>query len=218
MSSLIHNLRAAANRLPTRKLPLLAGLAAFAVVTLVLIRLVPGPAPQAQAQVSAVEAPVAVAEAPVALPAAPAEQPALTGQLTLTDFRIVVPPGWERRPDLEEQGPGTKLFLAGPTVGDGQLYLGIDVYTLPHGMKLADFIKRYSSQWAGTAGLSDKPAALCGKPARMLAMSDGRVDKLFLVAVYGDRGYVIGMFGPTGQGTASVKAFQAVVNSFQFYG
>ena len=85
-------------------------------------------------------------------------------------------------------------------------------------MTVQDFIKRYSARWVGLGTLNDQPASLCGKPARMLKMSDGKVDKLFLVTVRGDRGFVVGLFGPAGQSQANVKAFKAVVDSFQFYG
>lgn len=216
MSSVAHKLKGLFSGIPARRLPLFAGLTVFVLVAVVLMRSLPGPAPARPP--SATSPTGAAAEAPLLLPAPPAATPAVTGQVSLNDFRLVIPPGWQRRPDLEEQGPGTKLFLAGPMVGEGQLYIGIDVYTLPHGMRLPDFIERYSAQWTGVAGLQDKPAGLCGQPARLLALSDGKVDKLFLVAVHGDRGYVIGMFGPTAQGEANVKAFKAVVNSFQFYG
>jgi len=218
MSDVMGAVKAALARIPARRVPLLVGLAAFVLVAVVLMRLLPVAATQAPAQFAPAQQAPLVAASPPALPAAPAAPPALTGQISLDDFRIVIPKGWQRRPDLEEQGPGTKLFLMGPVVGDSQLYIGIDVYTLPHGMKLPDFIKRYSAKWAGLGVLNDKPGSLCGKPARMLAMSDGRVDKLFLVAVRGERGYVIGMFGPTGQGPNNVRAFKAVVDSFQFYG
>ena len=66
--------------------------------------------------------------------------------------------------------------------------------------------------------LSEGSVVVPHEVAPLLALSDGKVDKLFLVAVRGDRGFVIGMFGPTGQGSANVKAFKAVVDSFQFYG
>ena len=214
MSRLWDRLRGVVAGIPTRRLPLFAALTVFVLVAVLLMRM----APQGASAPAAAEAPVAVAEVPLSLPAPAAAPPVLAGQIALDDFRIVVPQGWQRRPDLEEQGPGTKLFLAGPAAGDGQLYIGIDVYTLPHGMKLRDFIQRYSAQWTGPGDQSDQPTTLCGQPARMLALSDGHTDKLFLVAVHGDRGYVIGMFGPTGQGDANVKAFKAVVDSFQFYG
>lgn len=202
-----------------RRLPLAAALLVFIVVALVLLGQVgmrpsapaegqnPGPGTASPAGVPAVSPTV-----PAAVSTA-----AATGQITLADFRIVIPPGWQRRPDLEEQGPGTKLFLEGPTVGAGQVYVGIDVYPLPQGMTVQDFIARYSSQWAAAAPVGDQPATLAGQPARMLAISDGQMDKLFLVAVRDDRGFAIGMFGPAGQSAQNVKAYQTVLNSFQFY-
>lgn len=211
-------LKAALARIPARRVPLLVGLTVFVLVAVVVMRLLPGWRTAGAPQTVPGEATTLVTETPLALPAAPATAPAMTGLVSLEDFRIAIPTGWQRRPDLEEQGPGTKLFLTGPVVGDSQLYIGIDVYTLPPGMKLPDFIRRYSAQWAGLGLVNDKPAMLCGRPARMLAMSDGRLDKLFLVAVHGARGYVIGMFSPAGQGAKSIKAFKGVVDSFQFYG
>lgn len=203
-----------------RRLPLAAALLVFIVVAVVLVRQV-GPKASTPAQGAYPgSALVSSAGGPGLAPAAPAAAPttaAVTGQIALSDFRIVIPAGWQRRPDLEEQGPGTKLFLEGPTVGAGQIYVGIDVYPLPQGMTVQDFIARYSSQWAQAAPLADQPATLAGQPARMLAMSDGQMDKLFLVAVRGDRGFAIGMFGPTGQSAQNVKAYQAVLNTFQFY-
>jgi len=198
---------------PRQRLPLLAGVVVFVLLGGLLIGRVvlrqprPGPA----------QTPGVTPTAPwLAPPAGPAAAP-VTGELALGDFRLVVPPGWQRRPDLEEQGPGTKLFLAGPTVGKGQVYIGIDVYPLPPGMALADFIKRYSSTWVGLGVIADKQASLCGKPARMLSMSDGSVDKLFLVSVWRNHGYTVGLFGPSGQAEANVKVFKTVVDTFQLY-
>ncbi len=140
-----------------------------------------------------------------------------TGEIVLSDFRLVIPAGWKRRPDLEEAGPGTKLFLEGPHVGAGQLYIGIDVYPLPQGMNLQEFIRRYSANWAGLRRKLEKPATLCNCPARMLLLSDGTTDKLFVLCVRRNRGFAIGMFGPSGQNAANVKAFRTVLDTFQFY-
>jgi hypothetical protein len=199
--------------MPRPRLPLLAGAVAFVLVAgLVIARGGLRPAPQPAASVPA-NAPL-----PPWTGAAPAVPPQpVSGELTLADFRLIVPKGWLRRADLEDPGPGTKLFLAGPTVGKGQIYIGIDVYPLPQGMTLADFIKRYSAQWVGLGVIADKPATLCGQPARMLSMSDVSVDKLFLVAVMRDRGLAVGMFGPTGQAQLNVKAFKEVVDTLQCY-
>ena len=195
------------------RLPLVAGVAVFVLVAILVIA--GGALRPPQQLTSAV--PTAAPTAPwIAPPPSLPPQP-VAGELALTDFRLVVPQGWQRRPDLEEQGPGTKLFLAGPTVGKGQIYIGIDVYPLPQGMKLGDFIKRYSAQWVGLGVINDKAATLCGKPARMLSMSDGGVDKLFLVSIAHNRGYAVGMFGPSGQTEANVKAFKKVVDTLQCY-
>jgi len=140
-----------------------------------------------------------------------------SGEIVLSDFRLVIPAGWKRRPDWEETGPGTKLFLEGPHVGAGQLYIGIDVYPLPQGMNLQEFIQRYSANWAGLRRKLDKPATLCNYPARMMLLSDGTIDKLFVLCVRHNRGFAIGMFGPSGQHVANVKAFRTVLDTFQFF-
>lgn len=138
------------------------------------------------------------------------------GQIALDDFQIVVPPGWQRRKDWEDEGPGTKLFLLGPKVQGGQLVVGIDVYPLPSNPSLADFVTQYAARW-NQALVTDKPATLCEQPARMLAVSENGLEKVYLVTVWRGKGLAIGMIAPTGQMTAATPTFRLVVDSFQLY-
>jgi hypothetical protein len=144
------------------------------------------------------------------------QQPTQPGLLQLDDFQIVIPKGWQRRSDWEDQGPGTKLFLLGPKVGQVQLVIGIDVYPVRAGTTLDQFAKQYKGQW-NPVFVSDKPARLCEQPARMVGVTENSLDKLYLLCVCKNRGYSIGMIGPTGQSAQSTPYFRQLVDTFQLY-
>lgn len=138
------------------------------------------------------------------------------GLLKLPDFQIVIPAGWQRRRDWEDAGPGTKLFLLGPKAGTGQLVIGIDVYPLPKGTTLEQFVKQYSQKW-NAALLTQEPATFCGQQAQMLQINENGLDKLYLVTVSDAKGFAIGMMGPAGTTASSAKTFRQVLDTFQFY-
>jgi hypothetical protein len=162
----------------------------------------------------------AAAPAPGAAgPQLPGRLPAPTqpGQYSLDDFQITVPPGWERRKDYEDPGPGTKLFLVGPVVGASNLVLGIDVYPLRSGTTLEQFVNQYSVKQWNLALLTNRPATLCNQPARILALSESGLDKLYLLTVWREKGFAIGMIGPAGHSTKTTPLFRQVVDTFQLY-
>ena len=138
------------------------------------------------------------------------------GQLSLRDFQIVIPQGWQRHKEWEDEGPGTELFLVGPVAGASNLVLGVDVYPLREDTTLDDFGKQYSAKW--NPGLvSNQPATLCNQPARMLELTENGQDKLYLVAIWRGRGFAVGMIGPAGQQAQTTPLFRQVVDSFQLY-
>ena len=147
-------------------------------------------------------------------PTGPANQPA--GLLALDDFQVTVPEAWERRQDWEDQGPGTKLFLVGPELAKMRLVVGVDVYPLKSGTALEQFVKDYGTKWAGRVTAETK-ATLCGQPARLIAYSEGNADKSFLLCVWRDKGFAIGMIAPTGQGRKAMAQFREVLDTFQVY-
>ncbi|MHB8993821.1 MAG: hypothetical protein ACYC63_01055 [Armatimonadota bacterium] len=149
------------------------------------------------------------------LPAA-IQQPTQPGLLQLDDFQVVIPKGWQRRSDWEDVGPGTKLFLLGPKVADVALVIGIDVYPLREGTTLEQFTTQYSARW-DEASISNKPARLCEQPARLLGLTENSLDKLYLITVCKNRGYAVGMIGPTGQSAQCTPLFRQLVDSFQLY-
>lgn len=138
------------------------------------------------------------------------------GVLKLDDFVITLPQGWQRRRDWEDEGPGTKLFLLGPKVGTSQVAIGIDVYPLRSGVTLDQFVKQYSARW-NLALLGQQEATLSGQPARMLSLTEGGQDKLYLITTWRSKGFAIGMFGPGGHGSRNTAAYRQVVDTFQLY-
>jgi hypothetical protein len=138
------------------------------------------------------------------------------GLVNLDDFQIVVPPGWQRRKDWEDEGPGTKLFLLGPKITGGQMVVGIDVYPLRSGTTLDTFTKQYSARW-NQALLTSKPATLCDKPGRLLTIAENGLDKVYLLSVWRSKGLAIGMIAPAGQMAAATPSFRLVVDTFQLY-
>lgn len=143
----------------------------------------------------------------------PSKQP---GLVNLDDFQVVVPPGWQRRKDWEDNGPGTKLFLLGPKITGGQMVVGIDVYPLRSGTTLEDFTQQYSARW-NQALLTSKPATLCEKPGRILALAENGLDKMYLLSIWRDKGFAVGMIAPAGQMATSTPSFRLVVDTFQLY-
>lgn len=139
------------------------------------------------------------------------------GLLALDDFQVVIPSGWQRRKEMEDEGPGTKLFLAGPTIGKQQLFIGFDVYPLRAGTTLEDFTRQYAARWAQFRPAIDRESRLCDQPARMLGFADAGLDKLFLISIWRNKGFVIGMIGPSGEGQKAISAFREVVDTFQVY-
>jgi hypothetical protein len=146
-------------------------------------------------------------------PAAPTEP----GLVLLDDFQVTIPQGWERRKDLEDEGPGTKLFLVGPEISNTRLVVGIDTYPLKTGTTLEAFVKQYRARWATMLPTTDKPAALCGQPAHMIGFSEGGLDKLFILCVWREKGFILGMIGPTDQSQKALPLFRAVIDTFQVY-
>lgn len=158
----------------------------------------------------------------VALPEKPgpdgtAATPGQPGLAQFDDFQIAIPEGWERREDLEDGGPGTKLILFGPKVADTQLFIGIDVYPLRAGTTLEEFTKQYAERSLPGRSPRAKKATLCDQPAQMLGLTEGGLDKVYLVTVYRDKGFVVGMIGPSGHTNENTAAFREVVNTLQFY-
>lgn len=158
----------------------------------------------------------------LAMPAAPvapgqAATPTQPGLAAFDDFQVVIPEGWERRQDLEDGGPGTKLILFGPQVAETPLFVGIDVYPLRAGTALEQFVKDYVDRSLPGRSPRVKKATLCDQPARMLGLTESGVDKVYLVSVYKDKGFVIGMIGPSGHLNENTQAFREVVDTFSFY-
>lgn len=143
-------------------------------------------------------------------------QPKQPGLVNLDDFQVVIPPGWQRRKDWEDEGPGTKLFLLGPKITGGQMVVGIDVYPLRSGTTLDAFVKQYSARW-NQALLAAKPATLCEKPAQMLTIAENGLDKVYLLSTWRDKGLAIGMIAPAGQMGTATPSFRLVVDTFQLY-
>ena len=159
----------------------------------------------------------------LAMPAAPvapgqAATPTQPGLAAFDDFQVVIPEGWERRGDMENDGPGTKLFLAGPDVAGTQLFVGIDVYPLRAGTTLEQFVKQYSDANFKAKSPHSKKATLCEQPARMMGLTEDGRRKVYMVTVYRDKGFVIVMLGPSGYISENDKAFREVMDTFSFYG
>ncbi|MEN6642055.1 MAG: hypothetical protein ABFE08_06380 [Armatimonadia bacterium] len=158
----------------------------------------------------------------LAMPPAPgtpgaAAVPTQPGLAQFDDFQVVIPEGWERRQDLEDGGPGTKLILFGPKVAETPLFVGIDVYPLRAGTTLEQFVGQYVERSLPGRSPKVKKATLCDQPARMLGLTESGVDKVYLVAVYKDKGFVVGMIGPSGHLSENTQAFREVVDTFSFY-
>jgi hypothetical protein len=51
----------------------------------------------------------------------------------------------------------------------------------------------------------------------MVGVTENSLDKLYLLCVCKNRGYSIGMIGPTGQSAQSTPYFRQLVDTFQLY-
>lgn len=149
-------------------------------------------------------------------PGVPAAAAPTTGLLMSDDFQLVIPKGWERRPDLEDSGPGTKLFLVGPERSGISLVIGVDVYPLRSGTTLQQFAKDYSQRWAGRS-LIERSATLCQQPSRLFTLTEGTVEKMLLLLVWRDKGFIVTLAGPAGQAGANKQEFRRVLDTFQVY-
>lgn len=149
-------------------------------------------------------------------PGVPAAAVPTTGLTLSDDFQVVIPKGWERRPDLEDSGPGTKLFLVGPERSGISLVIGVDVYPLRRGTTLQQFAKDYSQRWAGRS-LIERSATLCQQPSRLFTLTEGTVEKLYLLLVWRDKGFIVTLAGPSGQAGTNKQEFRRVLDSFQVY-
>ncbi|NPV47831.1 MAG: hypothetical protein HPY69_12790 [Armatimonadetes bacterium] len=144
-------------------------------------------------------------------------EPTEPGTLALDDFRVVVPDTWERVKEMEDEGPGTKLFLVGPEVAKVRLVVGVDVYPLPEGVGLDEFTKYYAKSWEGKPGLARSEATLCENPAEMISFSENGQEKVFLMMVWRGKGFCVTMISPEGQRSKSLQEFKAVLDTFQVY-
>jgi hypothetical protein len=149
-------------------------------------------------------------------PGVPATALPTTGLLLSDDFQLVIPKGWERRPDMEDSGPGTKLFLVGPERSGINLVIGVDVYPLRSGTTLTQFAKDYSQRWAGRS-LIERSATLCQQPSRLFTLTEGTVEKMHLLLVWRDKGYIVTLAGPSGQAGTNKQEFRRVLDTFQVY-
>jgi hypothetical protein len=135
----------------------------------------------------------------------------------LDDFRVVVPETWQRRKEMEDEGPGTKLFLVGPEVSKVNLVIGVDVYPLPEGVTLESFAKDYAKSWRGKAGVAETEATLCDNPARMVSFTENGQQKVFLMMTWLGKGFCVTMISPEGQRSKSLAEFKTVLDTFQVY-
>lgn len=144
-------------------------------------------------------------------------EPSEPGSLALDDFRVVVPDTWERLKEMEDEGPGTKLFLVGPEVAKVRLVIGVDVYPLPEGVDLEAFTEYYAKSWEGKPGLKRSEATLCENPAVMVSFNENGQEKVFLMMVWRGKGFCVTMISPEGQQSKSLQEFKAVLDTFQVY-
>lgn len=204
-------------RVPAQALRFLIMLLAVVIlVTAVVLMKRPSAAPRTAAEDTASRGDVSPLQDPQ-IPNRGAE-PAEPGTLALDDFRLVVPDTWERLKEMEDEGPGTKLFLVGPEVAKTKLVIGVDVYPLPEGVGLEDFSEYYAKSWQGKPGLAKSEATLCDNPAQMVSFSENGQQKVFLMMVWRGKGFCVTMIGPEGQRSKSLQEFQAVLDTFQVYG
>jgi hypothetical protein len=156
---------------------------------------------------------------PIPKGAAPSVTPegAEAGTVALDDFIVVIPANWQRKKEMEDEGPGTKLFLVGPVLTGVNLVMGIDVFSLPQSTSLEDFVKEYSKPWQGKPSLAIANATLCGEPAKMVSFEENGQQKVFLMMARRGKGFVIGMISPAGQKLLAVKEFEQVLGAFQVY-
>jgi hypothetical protein len=152
-----------------------------------------------------------------AVPAPAPEAATPPGTVALDDFRVAVPPGWQRQKELEDEGPGTKLFLVGPALAQVRLIVGIDVYPLPEGTTLQAFGQQYTKSWQGKPSYSSKDGELCRSPAQIVTFTEAGLRKTFLLSTWRGKGFVIGMISPLGQHHRALQEFRAVLDTFQVY-
>jgi hypothetical protein len=156
---------------------------------------------------------------PIPRGAAPSVTPegAAPGTVALDDFIVVVPENWQRKKEMENEGPGTKLFLVGPVLAGVNLVMGIDVFGLPESTSLPDSVKEYSKPWQGKPSLAISASTLCGEPAEMVSFEENGQQKMFLMMARRGKFFVIGMISPAGQKLLAVKEFEQVLSTFQVY-
>ncbi len=202
------------SRVPAQALRFLIMLLALVIVAIAIVVMKqPGTAPQ-----MASATPESAVTSPLQAPDIPGQsEPSMPGSLALDDFRVVVPEHWQRRKEMEDEGPGTKLFLVGPEVAKVNLVIGVDVYPLPEGVSLGQFTQYYAKSWQGKPGLAKSDATLCGNPAQMVSISENGQQKVFLMMVWRGKGFCVTMISPEGQRSKSLQEFQTVLNTFQVY-
>lgn len=152
-----------------------------------------------------------------AAPVPPSEAATQPGTVALDDFRVAIPPGWQRQKELEDEGPGTKLFLVGPALAQVRLIVGIDVYPLPEGTTLQAFGEQYTKSWQGKPSYSSKDGELCRNPAQIVTFTEAGLRKTFLLSTWRGKGFVIGMISPLGQHHRALQEFRSVLDTFQVY-
>lgn len=215
MKPFLADLRQLTRRERGRKLAILLGFAALVCGVYLLTR--PGGLPLGGPTGSAGEPEAAAGSLPAGEAPAGAKPSGAPGEIVLDDFRVIVPDTWQRKKELEDEGPGTKLFLVGPVVAGVGLVIGIDVYPLPEGTTLEDFVKQYTKSWQGRSGYDVTDATLCREAAKMVGFTESGLEKTFLLMTWRGKGFVVGMISPVGQRNRATSEFRTVLDTFQVY-
>ena len=139
------------------------------------------------------------------------------GLIRLDDFQIVISPAWQRLLEWEDDGPGTKLFLEGPSYDGVSLIIGIDVFPVSEETTLKAFADDFVQRWEGQQMTIDDQATLCDQPAQMVRFTDGDREYTYLLMLWRSKGFVVGMIAPRTSHKMLVEEFRAVMDTFQVY-